>query len=409
MNAAPALLRLAVRNVLRQRARSAVTLAAIIVGVAALVLSSGFIADIFIQLGEAMIRSQFGHVQVSRRGFHEMGARAPEKYLIDDPASLRQILAAQAGVDDVLARISFSGLANNGRADVPIIGEGVEPDRERRLGTYVRIVAGRSPTDADRHGALLGAGVARALGVAPGDPLTLVVSTAGGAMNTLDVEVVGVFQSFSKDFDARAVRIGLEAAQTLLDTNSVNTLVLSLHSTTGTRAAAEALRQRLDAGQFEVKAWYELSDFYEKTVDLYGRQFGVLRLIILFMVLLSVSSSVNMTVMERLGEFGTMRALGNRGRMTFGLIAVEGLVLGVAGSLAGAALGVLLAVLISAIGIPMPPPPNSDLGYTARIQIVPSEVVLAMAVGAIATVLGAMLPARRVLRTPIVDALRQNA
>jgi putative ABC transport system permease protein len=57
----------------------------------------------------------------------------------------------------------------------------------------------------------------------------------------------------------------------------------------------------------------------------------------------------------------------------------------------------------------MPPPPNSDLGYTARIQIVPSEVVLAMAVGAIATVLGAMLPARRVLRTPIVDALRQNA
>jgi putative ABC transport system permease protein len=245
--------------------------------------------------------------------------------------------------------------------------------------------------------------------VAPGDPLTLVVSTAGGAMNTLDVEVVGVFQSFSKDFDARAVRIGLEAAQTLLDTNSVNTLVLSLHSTTGTRAAAEALRQRLDAGQFEVKAWYELSDFYEKTVDLYGRQFGVLRLIILFMVLLSVSSSVNMTVMERLGEFGTMRALGNRGRMTFGLIAVEGLVLGVAGSLAGAALGVLLAVLISAIGIPMPPPPNSDLGYTARIQIVPSEVVLAMAVGAIATVLGAMLPARRVLRTPIVDALRQNA
>jgi putative ABC transport system permease protein len=43
--------------------------------------------------------------------------------------------------------------------------------------------------------------------LAPGDQATLVVSTLDGATNTLDIEVVGVFQSFSKDFDARSVRI----------------------------------------------------------------------------------------------------------------------------------------------------------------------------------------------------------
>jgi putative ABC transport system permease protein len=228
-------------------------------------------------------------------------------------------------------------------------------------------------------------------------------------LNTLDLEVVGVFQSFSKDFDARAVRIPLAAAQTLLDTAGVNTLVLSLKETGATATVVQRLRESLDPGQLEVKAWHELSDFYEKTVDLYERQFGVLRLIILVMVLLSVANSVNMTVMERVGEFGTMMALGNRRRHAFRLIVVEGALLGLAGSLLGVVVGVAVAAAVSAVGIPMPPPPNADLGYTARIQIVPQEVALAFLVGMTATVAASVLPAWRATRTPVVDALRQNA
>jgi putative ABC transport system permease protein len=401
--------RLVLRNVFRQKLRSAMTLAAIVVGVVSLILAGGFVNDIFAQLAEAMIRSQSGHVQVNRPGFLDAGMRAPEKFLIEAPQPLRQQIEAVAGVDDVLARIGFSGLLNNGRTDLAIIGEGVEPDREARLGTYLRIKAGRQLSDRDAHGILLGDGVASSLKLGPGDQVTLLVSTAGGALNTLDLEVVGVFQSFSKDFDARAVRIPLAAAQTLLDTQGVNTLVVALHDTAATDRVVSAMRHALDSSRFEVKAWHELSDFYAKTVDLYERQFGVLRLIILVMVLLSVANSVNMTVLERVGEFGTMAALGNRRRQTFALIVAESAVLGLAGSLLGVVLGVALAAAISAIGIPMPPPPNSDLGYTARIQLAPLQIASAFAVGVAATVAASILPAWRATRTPVVDALRQNA
>jgi len=384
------------------------TLAAIVVGVASLILSGGFVRDIVVQLGEALIHSQSGHVQVNRRGFFEAGTRSPEKFLIDEPKPLREQIASIVEVDDVLARSGFSGLLSNGRAELAIIGEGVEPGREERLGTYLKIRAGRQLTDQDAYGLLIGDGVARTLKLEPGDQVTLLVSTAGGALNTLDLEVVGVFQTFSKDFDARAVRIPLAAAQTLLDTQGVNTLVVALKETDATAAVADRLGRSIDPAQFEVKAWYELSDFYGKTVDLYERQFGVLRLIILFMVLLSVANSVNMTVMERVGEFGTMMALGNHRWHTFRLIAAESAVLGLAGSVIGVALGVALAAAVSAIGIPMPPPPNSDLGYTARIQIVPLEIALAFAVGMAATVAASILPAWRATRTPVVDALRQN-
>lgn len=403
------MLTLALRNLFRQKLRSGMTLAAIVVGVVSLILAAGFVHDIYTQLAEAMIRSQSGHVQISRAGFLEAGMRTPEKFIIESPQPIRGQVAAMAQVDDVLARTSFSGLLSNGRTDLAVVGEGIEPDREARLGTYLRIKAGRQLTDKDSYGVLVGDGVANSLNLKPGDQVTLLVSTSGGALNTLDLDVIGIFQSFSKDFDARAVRIPLAAAQNLLDTQGVNTLVIALKDTPATPAVAASLRRSLDPAQLEVKAWYELSDFYEKTVDLYERQFGVLRLIILFMVLLSVANSVNMTVLERVGEFGTMMALGNSRRQTFALIVAESAALGLIGSVAGVVLGIVLAAVISAVGIPMPPPPNSDLGYTARIQIVPTEVALAFAVGMVATVAASILPAWRATRTPVIDALRQNA
>ena len=88
------------------------------------------------------------------------------------------------------------------------------------------------------------------------------------------------------------------------------------------------------------------------------------------MVLLSVANSVNMTAFERVGEFGTMMALGNTRGRVFRLIVAENIVLGLFGGLAGIVIGVVLAQVISIIGIPMPPPPNADVGYIAHVRIV---------------------------------------
>lgn len=78
------LVKLALRNILRQRVRTAITLAAIIFGVTGLILSGGFVQDIFVQLGEGIIQSETGHVQVFRKGFREEGSRKPDRYLVDN-------------------------------------------------------------------------------------------------------------------------------------------------------------------------------------------------------------------------------------------------------------------------------------------------------------------------------------
>lgn len=400
--------KLAWRNVFRHKVRTAMTLLVVVTGVVGLILSGGFVHDIFVQLAEVLIHSQSGHVQVSRKGYFESGMRSPDKFLIEEPESLRTTVASIPGVQDAMGRLYFSGLLNNGRSDLPIIGEGVEPSREKRLGSSIIIKQGRMLEDKDGNGVIIGQGLANALKLKPGDVATLVINTPDGALNSLEFVVIGVFQTFSNDYDARAVRIPLAAAQELLATTGINTLVLSLAETRDTERVALELANKLGKDGLEVKTWLQLNEFYTQTVEMYDAQFGVLRLIILLLVLLSVANGVNMSIFERIGEFGTMMAVGNRGGSVFVLIIKENLIIGAIGATAGVMLGVVLATAISAIGIPMPPPPNSDLPYTGHVLIIPSVVLSSFAVGLIATVGASLLPALRVRRIPVVEALNQN-
>ena len=402
------MLMLAFRNLFRHGFRTLLTLSVVIFGVVGLILSGGFIEDVFVQLREATIHSQLGHIQIFKDGYTKLGRREPYRYLIDPPDVLLAMVHGRSDIKRSMLRLNFAGLANNGKADLPIVGDGIEPDKEAALGSFLKIIEGERLKDADANGILLGKGVARSLHVAPGATLTILANTPDGAMNSLEFTVVGVFQSFSKDYDDRAVRIPLSAAQELLTTTGVHSLVIELNATEATDAVADTLRGQINHGMFEVKTWFELADFYQKTVDVYRQQFGVLQIIILIMVVLSVANSVNMAIHERIGEFGTLMSLGNRRQLVFRLVLIENMILGFVGSCIGVLAGVLLAWAISKVGIPMPPPPNADVGYIARIQLVPQIVAIAFAVGWSATIMAALLPARRASRLEIVDALRAN-
>lgn len=328
--------------------------------------------------------------------------------MINDPEKISGNVGRIEHVAEATPRINFSALLSNGRTTFPVIGEGVEPEKDMRLSSYLKLISGnRLPKD-DVFTMLIGQGVANSLKLKVGDSATLLVNTREGAINTFDFRVSGAFQTFSKEFDDRAVRISLAAAQELLATKSAHSLVLALTETSHTDQVAEDLMRILASDQFEVKTWYQLADFYQKAVDLYERYFLVLHIIILGLVLLSVANSVNMTIFERTGEFGTLMALGNRGSAVFKLILQEIFIIGLIGSVAGTILGLGLAAIISAIGIPMPPMPNTNSGYTAMIRVVPWEIVKAFAVGFFATTFAALVPARRAARLRVVEALRYN-
>src|SRR5688500_4457511 len=105
--------KLAFRNIFRNRLRTALTLGAIATGVAAIIISGGFVEDVFVQLREATIHSRIGHIQIFRQGYFEYGRREPSRYTIEQPEVVMNAVRSVPHVKAVMARLSFSGLANN--------------------------------------------------------------------------------------------------------------------------------------------------------------------------------------------------------------------------------------------------------------------------------------------------------
>jgi putative ABC transport system permease protein len=402
-------LRLSVRDLARNRRRTASAASAVAFGVTALMLAAGFIDWIFLAMRDATIHSQLGHFKVVRPGYFGAGTADPFAYLL--PAADTQAVAAIEAtprVRVVAPRLSFSALLSHGDTTVSFVGEGVVPGKETELSRSISIVAGRSLQDGADDEIVVGEGMAAAAGVGPGDTVVLLANTASGGVNAVEVRVAGIFASAIKAYDDWAVRLPLPLAHRLLRVSGAHSWTVLLDRTDQTEATVAALRANLPAAEYELVPWTALADFYNKTVALFSRQVGFVRWVIAIIIVLSIANSMMMTVMERTGEIGTSMALGVRRSRIRRQFLIEGAMLGILGGLAGVVLGVLLANAISAIGIPMPAPPGSARGYVGEILLTPGLVGEALALAIVTSVAASAYPAFKASRMAIVDALRHN-
>lgn len=116
-----------------------------------------------------------------------------------------------------------------------------------------------------------------------------------------------------------------------------------------------------------------------------------------------VFNTMSMTALERRRELATLRALGGRrGPLTRGFLG-EALILGVIGSGVGTAIGILVA---RAVFDALPPVFSSGLGVEPGFHLPGSTIPIALATGVVATLLAALVPARRAVSVPPVEAMR---
>ena len=390
-------------NTLRNRRRSAVTVAIAALGTAAILLAGGFALFTYQGLAQIAARTT-GHLIVAKPEQFAREEDTPLQNGLDGVDELRQQLRADPAVRQVLPRVEFTGLISNGDKSTVMMAAGIDPDAEFAVkGPFLTVKAGAVLASGERNQVMLGALLARSLKAEPGASLTLLTSTTEGALNALDVSVKGVFSTGIPDVDKRLVYTDVQTAQKLLVSPRVTSLGVFLDRMQATDAARARIAAALP--QLAVQTWVDQAFFYKSVKALYNRIFGALGLIIGVIVIFVVANAMAMAIVERTREIGTLRALGTLPAQLTGTFALEGLMLGGVGAVLGSliALGVSGALLI--FPVEMPPPPGRSTGYPLQIAIDATLYGGTLVAMLLLALIASALVARRSVAGPIVDAL----
>lgn len=401
-------LALAARNLKRNPRRTLVATFTVASGIIAFILAGGFIAWIFQEIREATIHSQIGHVQIVRPGYFQKGIADPYAYLLPKKAEELATITASPDFKTLAPRLALNGLISMGETTIPFLGEGVSPAQEVELSSRMEIISGTNLSADDKAEVILGEGLAKTLEAKPGDKVVLLATTTSGSTNAVEVTVTGIFATMYKDYDDIAIRLPIDISRKLMKVAGATSWIVLFQQTEQAEASTQFIRSRLDGEKFQTVPWTELADFYNKTVTLFSKQVGVVKLIIALIIVLTISNTQMMNVLERTTEIGTSLAIGLRKSQVMRLFLVEGCFIGLLGGGLGIVLGYLMAQAISAIGIPMPPPPGMAHGYLGQILVTWPLAIDAFFLAMATTLLASIFPAWKASSLNIVDALRCN-
>lgn len=401
------LLRMALRNLARNRRRTLLTLAAIAVGLTAVVAVRGFLDGLQGMLVGGVVEGEVGAIQVHKKGFSTSLDASPLPLRFDAADDLAKKLAAVAGVRGASPRLTFPAMVSRGDettfARVTAIDPATEYTVARRRKEFV--VGGHVVQGGNE--AVLALELAAALHAKEGDtsqPTAILAGDVDGVLNAVDVTVVGRSAAQAQG-EKRAAVITLAAARELVRAPGTATeIVLGIDNGADVNIVADRVRAVVGPG-FEVHTWSQISPFVADVRAVQNAVLGAVTVIFLIVILLGVANTLLMSVLERVKEIGTLMALGMKRRRILGLFVLEGLLLGLFGAVVGDALGAtILTALIHKGGVSFQPP-GASLASTI-VPVVPTAFLVRMIVIAgVGGVVASFFPAWRASRLRPVEAL----
>jgi putative ABC transport system permease protein len=338
-------LRLALRNLRRQKRRSVLSGSAMVLAMALLVFSRAIAEGGHEDWIDAGVRMGGGHVSVQAPDYRtrrtleyrlspEVRA-AVQDALRSDEISRRLVASAP--------RLIVQGLASSSQAALPAAIMAVDPELETHFSALQdKLMDGRWLEPDDRLYAYVGYRLANRLKLREGSRFVLTAQDANGDISGQMVRVAGTFRSGIPDMDEGFIQIPLATAQEWLGVpGAVTTEALLLR---GSRDVGPVRRElgRALAGwsdEAEVLGWRESMPELDAAVRMDDWADYVFHLVLFVIAATAIVNTILMSVMYRTREFGVLRALGLERGEVGRVVFIEGMILTAISGLVGMALG----------------------------------------------------------------------
>lgn len=400
--------RLALRNLLRNRRRTVLSLVAIVAGVATLIIGRGFLGG----LSENFVRSQVdavsGHVVVRPVDYGNNGLSHPVDGAFHFEAASSVLEQAEGWTPRLMfaPTLVFEGDSVRARA----IGYAAATDEDVFSRNAWRI-EGDEPGPGE--GLLLSSGLARLLDVHNGDVITLQTRTVAGAINAAMFEVKGVVATGNPYLDQFGVLLPLEDADALLAAEGRATH-LAFRLSSRDVAAAEAFGASVVAAlsaDVEASTWHAETADVRRIQSIRQRALDLIVFALLGISATGIANTVLMAAFERVREIGTLRAMGMTRSGVLQMFLLEGAMLGLAGATLGCLAGSAVVWWFSVYGIDLSAiveRAGGNLPISAVLYAVVDGfwISVGFGFGLGTSILASLLPARAASRLVPAEAAR---
>ena len=404
--------KLALRNVLRNKRRSFLTGLSIAFAVMVVIFLWTFVSGVVSSLFSSYVTGSIGHIRILNIDYLKRETMLPLSRTVYDYQQIMTAVEQNKNVTLATGRIKFGVLMDIKGKNKPVLGIGIDPQREEVvLGLSQKMVSGKVLA-AGTSETVVGAGLAKELELKTGDTLTVITQTAHGSMSGINLKVAGIFALGIASIDNRTFYLSLDHAQQLLDMDGrVTEIFILIKDPDKAIQVAAEIGRKLPAGLTAVP--WQANGFLYFMMSIMKTIYGAIYAFILVLASFTILNTMFMAVMERTKEIGMMKALGMREGEISRLITLEALILGGMASFAGAIGGTLLAYYISTAGIDYTAAFEKirdveiPLSYVYRGEFSWLTILTGFSLGVMFSVLASIFPARHAAKMLPTEALRE--
>lgn len=417
-------LKLAFRNILRNRRRSLLTALSASVAVLVLVVATGFIGGVETDSVKSYLTTRTAHIKVYAAGYPYNDESLPLDQALS-PAQQSRLVDAGRDVGRAVGRpigrtvsglkmaprLLFSASLIKDGEELMALGAGVDPQADPAVLEAPGRLARRLT---DPRGILVGSDLARLLHLKAGDTVTASFRTRPGTIYADDFTILGLVDSGNPEVDSNYFFISLGAAQDYLEMpGGATEWDIRLERPDDLSRVETALQKKLGP-EFQVVSWRKQLADVLSFFDLRRKVFVIINAALFLMAVIIVANTMLMTVYERFKEIGTLMALGMKRRQILELFAAEGSLLGLLGGLAGVLIGATLIRYFSTHGVDTSGIRNRGMDINVPIkgklyaELATYFYFVAVAVSGAVAGLAALWPARKAAGLEPSEALRRN-
>ncbi len=343
-------LKMAFRNIFRQKRRTIFTGLSIVGGFALAVIFIGWSDGSYNSIIDQFTRTRLGHIQIHEKTYLDR----PTLYkTIPDVPKVGAVLDRTKGVESWTPRVFSAGLAGAGDKSAGVWIIGIDPAREARTTRFDRtIIQGRAFESPEAREAVLGKGLAEILQAKLGDQVVLLSQGADGSIAEDQYALVGVTSSGDEMTDRTACYLPLATAQDYLVLGEkVHEIAVVVSKLGRVEAVSRAVTLELRDPALSVAPWQVFAKSFYDAMKADQAGTWVMLVVIVVIVAVGVLNTVLMSVLERRREYGLLKAIGTRPRRIVRLVVLEVLILSVFAMVIGAGLGLGANAILSRHGI----------------------------------------------------------